>query len=172
MGAIPSEELSLHRWTSGLARGAFTAARLRIAFCHRMTRPCTAKALVPLLFLMFGCAASPPPVMVKADPIRKEPVTGPEVEAKIKGVSDKIMNCYRAERMNVGINAPAGADALARFVFRVRVPTDGSKVGVTVAKSSRPEQHMLAECVSGVLKRLSFPAHAGQPLDVEMPIEP
>ena len=91
------------------------AARLGIAFRHRMAR---APSLLPLL-LMFGCATAPPPVMVKADPIRKEPVTGPEVETKIKGVADKIMNCYRAERMNVGINAPAGADALARFVFRV-----------------------------------------------------
>ncbi|MFO0726213.1 MAG: hypothetical protein U1E65_20685 [Myxococcota bacterium] len=110
--------------------------------------------------------------MEKADPIRKDPVTAAEVEAKARGKADKITQCYRSERMNVGINAPAGADALTRFVFRIHVPTTGEKVGVTILKSSRADQVLLGECITKALQQLTFPPYVGNPLDLELPIEP
>jgi hypothetical protein len=137
-----------------------------------MAKPATLVLAAISAGASIGCATAPPPKMEKADPIRKDPVTAAEVEGKARLKAEKISQCYRAERMNVGINAPGGADALTRFVVRIHVPTTGERVAVTIVKSSRSDQTLLGECITKALQQLTFPPYVGNPLDLELPIEP
>lgn len=130
----------------------------------------TRKRLLAVLLgsAAIGCKTADPPVMTKAPPpvsdgVRREALAPAEVERAVQGQAARFEACYRSEAMN--------SPKLSSYVYRLDVPPDGSAPVVHLQKASIPEQKLLEDCVTQVLRSLRFPAHTGARLEVEVPIE-
>lgn len=116
-----------------------------------------------------ACAPAPPPKMETGGPrfvdgVRQEPLTIDEVHERVLKERRKIGQCHRAERLN--------STTVASVTFHLTIPNTGGVPTVKLIASTRPEQRALAACVGDILRALTFPAHVGETIELDLPIEP
>lgn len=121
-----------------------------------------------LVLCLGACASAPKPEKQSAElfqpAVRPEPLTAEEVGALVQDAAPSIAACYHRERLS--------SDVLSSYVFELAIPNDSLPQSVAKISSSLEGQSFLEECVSEVLKRIKFPAHAGDDLKVRVPISP
>ena len=122
-------------------------------------------ALVVLATLA-ACAGSARSVPTAPDDgIRSQPLTVEEAARILDQRSAELSRCYAYERLNQSL--PAGAD----FVAQVFVPNDGSQPVVEMVAVAAPGHQTLEDCLIRTLASTRFPAHAGEPFTINVPIK-
>jgi hypothetical protein len=130
-----------------------------------------ARALVLALAgaTLAGCASAPPPKRSVADEdpwingVRQRPLSEEEVDATIKKNRERVVGCYRRERLN-------NDGKLSDYVFRLEIPADGKAPKVSAVSATVAGQRALELCLSDTLAALRFPPHAGAKLVLNVPI--
>jgi len=115
-----------------------------------------------------GCAGSgdalvsaPPP----DDGVRRAPLTVEDAARILNARAPALSECYAFERLNQSL--PAGAD----YVAQIFVPNDGTEPVVEMVAVAVPGHQTLEACLLRALAATRFPAHAGQPFTINVPIE-
>lgn len=136
-----------------------------------MTLRSNSVAVLALVVIGAGCASAPPPKPAEregpayVDGVRQRPLAVEEVEDAVRRSRERIVACYRTERFN---NPEA---KLPSFAFRMEIPTDASAQKVVMTSQQTTAQRVLEGCVRDALVAIRFPAHAGAPLVVDVPID-
>lgn len=114
-----------------------------------------------------ACASQPPPPVVKPlykDGVLQRALTVEEAERYLRQTAPEFEACYRREALNM-------AQQVSSYVMQVSVPTDGKPATVTVLKETVPGQMTLRGCLVDAIRRVKFPAHIGQVIKMNVPIE-
>jgi hypothetical protein len=101
------------------------------------------------------------------DGVRQKPLTAEEVTQEVNGHLEELQKCFSRERLN--------ASAVSAYTFRMEIPNDGSPPKVALVSNTPPpkeDQLFLVNCLSDVLRRIKFPAHVGEKLKIDVPIQP
>jgi len=124
-------------------------------------------AVALTLSTVLACRSGPEPAPSEPvdDGVRDRPLTVDEAAEIMAARAPDLSRCYTYERLN--LNLPDGAD----YVAQVFVPTDGSEPIVELVAAAVPGLETLEDCLVRTLRRTSFPAHAGEPLTVNVPIK-
>ncbi|MCK6545652.1 hypothetical protein L6R52_07265 [Myxococcota bacterium] len=123
------------------------------------------------LALFAACASAPPPKKAEperpayVDGVRQRPLTVEEVEDAVKRSRERIVACYRTERLN------DPTSKLPSFTFEVSIPTDGSAQKVTMTSTDATPLRVLEGCLRDALIAIRFPPHVGTTLVVQVPIQ-
>lgn len=120
-------------------------------------------------FAFVACASEqapprPPEQPLFVDGVRQKPITNEEVTAQVGTRRSRLAACYRSERLNT--------KELARFLFELTIPNDGSEAPVEMLTMEPQGQPILEACVAQALKSLRFPPHIGEVRKLRVPIEP
>lgn len=119
---------------------------------------------------LVGCASAPPPKRSVADEdpwvngVRQRALSEQEVDSAIQKSRERIVGCYRRERLN-------NDGRLSDYVYRLEVPTDGKAPKVSLVSATVTGQPALESCLSDTLLALRFPPHAGAKLVLNVPIQ-
>lgn len=125
------------------------------------------RATLGLMLLAVSCSGArgvPGDVAPTDPPVREAPLTVDEAARILSARGPELSRCYTFERLNM--NLPDGAD----YVAQVFVPNDGSQPVVELVASSVPGIETLESCIVRTLQSTRFPAHAGPPLTINVPI--
>jgi len=98
------------------------------------------------------------------DGVRDQPLSIDEAANILGGRAGELSRCYTFERLNM--NLPDGAD----YVAQVFVPNDGTDPVVELVDAAVPGLETLESCLVRTLQRTRFPAHAGPPITLNVPI--
>lgn len=123
---------------------------------------------VAISILVGACSTPPPPPptapLYDAKGVRQKPLTPEEAEKLLQGRAEQIRACYQRERINLDTKT-------GNYVFRVWIPNDGTEPDVEAIKETVPGLVTLRGCLEDALEKTKFPAHIGEPITLNVPIE-
>ena len=88
-----------------------------------------------------------------------------EAEELVRAKARRLQLCYSRERLN-----SLGGE-LSDYILQVQIPTNGKGAQVKIIEATVPGQAHLEDCVKMTVARIKFPAHSGQPIIMNVPIE-
>ncbi len=121
--------------------------------------------LVVLMTAACAGGQSPLPESIADTSVRERPLTVEEAAEIIRRRAGRFSRCYEFERLNLSLEQ--GAD----YVAQVFVPNDGSAPVVEIVQAAVPGIPTLEDCLLRELRAIQFPAHAGQPFAINVPIK-
>ena len=123
-----------------------------------------------LSVLLLAACSTPQPLRGPSDPdpfvggVRQKPLTASEVRKIVQRYQGQIDGCFYRERLN--------SARVSGYVFELDIPNEGTRQTVRRRSATIEGQRLLEECLTHALQSISFPAHVGSRLRVELPLDP